>query len=294
MIPRCPDANTDMELKTPAYLNTVCYIEGNPLEPDKLKKMLVEKAKAVVILSDKLSLDANQADTHTILQAMVIKNYLSQRNANTHLCMQLLKPESITHYKLSLNEEERKNENDQIVCIESMKLSLLAKSCLCPGLVALVTNLIKSSLDPPKKLQNNKDSKNWRWLYDYWNGKKYEIYKIEIPSSFCEQSFCTIANDVYKEEGLLLFALEICVNGKRSGDILLNPGPYKLPKPHSSNTQYNYFGYLIAESQEEAENIFQDKNKSRTVYTTPQMEAHEMAMIAEELQLINEGEEDVI
>ena len=38
--------------------------------------------------------------------------------------------------------------NDQIFCIESIKLSLLAKSCLCPGLVALITNLIKSSADP--------------------------------------------------------------------------------------------------------------------------------------------------
>ena len=41
-----------------------------------------------------------------------------------------------------------------------MKLSLLAKSCLCPGLVALITNLIKSS-DPPKKLQDKLDDSNF-------------------------------------------------------------------------------------------------------------------------------------
>jgi hypothetical protein len=88
--------------------------------------------------------------------------------------MQLLKPESITHYELSLNREEIKN--DQIVCIESMKLSLLAKSCLCPGLVALITNLIKSSKSPPKEFskeafeekKKNKNFQNWRWLHDYW------------------------------------------------------------------------------------------------------------------------------
>ena len=64
--------------------------------------------------------------------------------------MQLLKPESITHYELSFSKEEIKK--DQIICIESMKLSLLAKSCLCPGLVALITNLIKSSAEPPERL----------------------------------------------------------------------------------------------------------------------------------------------
>jgi hypothetical protein len=64
--------------------------------------------------------------------------------------MQLLRPESIIHYELSLNKEEIKN--DQIICIEQVKLSLLAKSCLCPGLVVLITNLIKSSAEPPNSL----------------------------------------------------------------------------------------------------------------------------------------------
>lgn len=55
-----------------------------------------------------------------------------------------------------------------------MKLSLLAKSCLCPGLVALVTNLIKSSADPPPRKQMT--ARDWDWLFNYWQGKKYEIY----------------------------------------------------------------------------------------------------------------------
>lgn len=176
---------------------------------------------------------------------MVIKNYLKAKRAiqDTTICMQLLKQESITHYQLSLNVDDIAN--DQIVCIESMKLSLLAKSCLCPGLVVMITNLIKSSLDPPKKLESF-ESKNWNWLNDYWSGKKYEIYRIEIPSSYCDQQFCSIANDVYKEEGLLLFALEIVVNAKQSGDILLNPGNFKLPKPKSSSNKYTYYGYIMA------------------------------------------------
>lgn len=127
---------------------------------------------------------------------MVIKNYMASKakekqkrwgrtdeEHETIVCMQLLKPESINHYKLALNLNERKN--DQIVCIESMKLSLLAKSCLCPGLVVLITNLIKSSVDPPKSLEN-KEGQNWRWLYDYWNGKKYEIYRVQIPTSYMD------------------------------------------------------------------------------------------------------------
>jgi hypothetical protein len=133
-----------------------------------------------------------------------------------------------------------------------MKLSLLAKSCLCPGLVALVTNLIKSSLDPPKKLRRH--NKNWEWLYEYWQGKKYEIYKINLPSSFCGMQFCTVSNNVYKKSGLLLFGLEICVNGDLNGDILLNPGRYKLPKPLNKRNFYRYYGYVFADNKEDAEN----------------------------------------
>lgn len=80
-----------------------------------------------------------------------------------------------------------------------MKLSLLAKSCLCPGLVVLITNLIKSSKNPPKEIIESKDKKNWTWLHDYWQGKKYEIYRIEIPNSYADQSFNSIALEVYKD-----------------------------------------------------------------------------------------------
>ena len=51
-------------------------------------------------------------------------------------------------------------------------MSLLAKSCLCPGLVALVNNLITSSGDAPKK-----GEVEFEWLEEYMNGKGFEIYK---------------------------------------------------------------------------------------------------------------------
>ena len=81
--------------------------------------------------------------------------------------MQLLKPESITHYKLSLDSDLIKN--DQIVCVEQMKFSLMAKSCLCPGLVALITNLIKSNEAKPDLIET-KDNSNSSWLLDYQQG----------------------------------------------------------------------------------------------------------------------------
>jgi hypothetical protein len=48
----------------------------------ELRRCQVETAKAVIIFSDKLSFDAHKEDTHTILQAMVIKNSLSPKDSS--------------------------------------------------------------------------------------------------------------------------------------------------------------------------------------------------------------------
>lgn len=147
------------------------------------------------------------------------------------------------------------------MCIESLKLSLLAKSCLCPGLVVLVTNLIKSSKNPDDEITRKSDNKNWQWLHDYWQGKKYEIYRISIPyDTYAEQRFCDIANETYKERSFVLFALEISING-RPGDILLNPGQMKLPKPTNKNIVYQYYGYIIAPDLDDATDMFNKHEK---------------------------------
>ena len=81
-----------------------------------------------------------------------------------------------------------------------------------------------------------------------------------MPADKVDQAFCNIANEVYKDSGLILFALEIVVEGKyeskHNGEILLNPGDYKLPRPQSSNISYKYFGYIIAQDKDVAEGVF--------------------------------------
>jgi len=95
------------------YLSKLYYIEGSTLDKIDLSRCHIERAKAVVILSDKFSFDAEHEDIKTILHAMIIKKYLNQiekkekdknkDSKNTIVCMQLLAPESITHYTLSVN-----------------------------------------------------------------------------------------------------------------------------------------------------------------------------------------------
>ena len=112
-----------------------------------------------------------------------------------------------------------------------------------------------------------------------------------------------IANDIYKESGLLLFALEIQVdqknasgNKQRQGDILLNPGDYRLPKPRNANNKYKYFGYFVAEDEEQVDNLFIETN----FFTSRQSQDYNKEMIDEladrvaECQFIDNRERDSI
>lgn len=101
------------------------------------------------------------------------------------MCVQFLRPDSYTLYELSLAPEEINTDN--VICTESLNLSLLSKSCVCFGLVVLVNNPTKSSEGPDSDLEEIKYDPNYQFLYEGWNhnlyltGRQYEIFKIEIP-----------------------------------------------------------------------------------------------------------------
>ena len=133
----------------------------------------------------------------------------------------------------------------KIVCVDELKLSLLSKSCLCPGLVALISNLISSSNDPDESKINSE------WLVDYWKGKAYEIYQISIDEHFQGKTFSWLAKKIYEKFKAILFALEIKINDKCS-KIIPNPGNFKIP---NALPRRSIFGYIFAESWEQADNI---------------------------------------
>lgn len=160
--------------------------------------------------------------------------------------MQLLRSEGKTHYILSLNKQVK---NDQVVCIEELKLSLLAKSCLCPGLIALITNLIKSSADVDEK------NLNYSWLKEYSHGKGFEIYKTPLSQKFNGLTFSKASRLIYRNFNAILFAIDV-VDDKENSAICINPGKLKLPD------RGKLVGYIIASDKEVADRIRDyEKNK---------------------------------
>jgi hypothetical protein len=126
------------------------------LERD-LNRAVVSKAKVCVLLTSKYFKESHSQDHKIILTGLAIKKYVHHQTKGTHnirLCMQLIKPESKTHYYSALAMKS----NDQLIVVEEFKMNLLAKSCFCPGIISLLGNLIQSAGE-----QDEKDIKEeWR------------------------------------------------------------------------------------------------------------------------------------
>jgi hypothetical protein len=77
MMPQRPDPATELMMMKPEYINCFFYIEGSTLDNMALTRAKLEKSAAVIILSNKFTYDAENEDTKTILEAMIIKKYVN-------------------------------------------------------------------------------------------------------------------------------------------------------------------------------------------------------------------------
>lgn len=203
------------------YENFIRWLQGDPMNEKDLNRSDISKAKACVILNSKYSLDPYSSDHKNILLALYIKKYVYSiyDTANMHcsfrLILQLIKPENKYHYYNSLQKiYKERMPPDNLIIIEEIKMNLLAKSCLTPGIMSMLSNLVMSS----STLANNDDD----WLKEYSEGRAYEIYRIPLSDNYKYVSFLEIVKEVYAKEHALAFAIE--VETHKTSVIKLNPG----------------------------------------------------------------------
>ena len=127
------------------------------MNPRDLKRASVEDSKACVLLTNKHADNPYEVDHKNIMTGLSIKKFAyNQCGENLRLCMQLIKPDSKMHYYSSLPIPS----NDQLIIVEEIKMAMLAKSCFCTGLISMMSNIAKSSGEPPTEGKV-------KWLYEY-------------------------------------------------------------------------------------------------------------------------------
>ena len=204
-----------------------------------LKRASATEAKAIILLTNKYTDDPYSADHKNILTGLQIKKFVyNVTGENLRLCMQLIKPDSKLHYISSLSIPS----NDQLIIVEEIKMSMLAKSCFCPGLISMISNIVRSFGD---EAESNKLS----WMYEYKMGMGHEIYRIQLSNKFMMKTFSEVANIVYSQCDAMMFGIELTVDDRTI--IRLNPGKYVIP----DTIDNNIFAYVICEDIAIAERI---------------------------------------
>ena len=230
------------------YEMNLKYLQGNPMNESDLERADITKAKAIVILTDKYSDYPHIMDHQNILLALFIKKYFIKKSLpDSTIYLQIIKPENKIHYlngldSLSINNKINK---DRLIIIEEIKMNLLSKSCLSPGIIPLIANLVRSSGSSKKT--------EYLWLNEYLEGLEQEIYRTELNDYFKNRTFSQISKLIYKVFDAIVFALEIEINGKTM--IILNPGGFYIQKFFEQRDDIKFYIYVICSDKEVANRI---------------------------------------
>ena len=229
----------------------IIYLQGDPMNKDDLLRADILNARSCIIFTNKNSLNQRNGDQNGLLLAIFIKkfyyhavleNYFKENKLNAlttkrelrkkinfifkkikhyyfRLCLQLNKPESCNHYYSILqNNYQRNMISDKLLVIESLKINLLSKSCITPGIISLISNLIISSAFDKGELFKTEED----WIKEYKEGQQYEIYKYKnIHGDLLFYNFQTLAQEIYNKFHSIVIALEINYRGGMS--VKLNP-----------------------------------------------------------------------
>ena len=232
MHPEWPDQDLKNVLRT--HYKRIQYIRGSLLKAKDLKKAHISSSSAIFILADKNANNPTEEDHGNLLRVVSVKNYTTK----VSVIIQLLHSFSKTQVK---NIEGWSPGRDIAVCLNELKLGLLAQSCLCPGFSTLIANLFYTSDFPMSTSFTGDDT----WKKHYFKGASNEVYADVFSEHFDDITFQEAATICFEELNLVLLALELV--GEDTHHYYINPSVKCHPKLRiKPNTM---LGYFIAQDQ---------------------------------------------
>ena len=150
----------------------------------------------------------------------MIRRYIQATvRTNPLFCIQLIRPENRRH--LSSYKADSDESSDLVICLNEIKMGMIAKSVLFPGANTLVFNLLCSFADDAdeegngnKNVQTSEidmleDNDVDTWEGEYQRGCDWEIYTTKMHVDFVGANFIDVATALYERLGIVLFGLQI-------------------------------------------------------------------------------------
>ena len=198
--PERPDKDLRDVLRT--YYTRVQYLLGTVLNGDKLHKAKVFTSSAVFILANKHTNNPKEEDHANMLRVVSVKNTTKK----IPIIIQLL--HSFSKRKVS-EIDGWVSGRDIAVCLNELKLGILAQSCLCPGFSTLIANLFYASDFHKFPFWTHPEAAETdQWKEPYIKGASNEIYSAPFSQHFEGKKFHQAAAICYNKLNLVLVAVE--------------------------------------------------------------------------------------
>ena len=230
--PKRPDP--DLKNVIRSHYTRVQYIVGSVLNGKDLQRAKINTSQAVFIVCDKLTNNPLEEDNANLLRLVSVKN----TTTDVPVIIQLLLSNS---KKQVHNIEGWKIGRDIALCLNELKLGLLAQSCICPGISTLIANLFYTSNFPV--LNIFKETDTWKELYI--SGASNEIYASHFSHQFERKTFHEAAMICYQQLALILLSVEK-IEGK-TRTCFVNPSPISNPDLVIESGEEGMLGYFIGQ-----------------------------------------------
>ena len=249
MMQETPNDEIMQLIKTFAFSNKIHYLVGNGRENKDLSRCKANQSICAIILADKLNKNPQKEDYNNIMKAFNFKKF--SRGKDIRVCIQLLRPQS-KEMLLSLTQEDEFNDGDQIICVEEIKLQLLGKSCLCPGITTIISSLITSK--KPTIEDSTEFIQEKSWLNEYLEGIQLEIYVVSLKAELIyNMRFIDIVKLLYDIKGLVVIGIDVIIDNFKPF-VCLNPSSY-LASP------FDHLVYILADKQPDEDEINEQLKK---------------------------------
>ena len=217
--------NRELKNVLRSYYTRVQYIAGSVLNSNDLQKCKINRCSAVFILADKYTNIPLEEDNGNLLRLVSIKNTTTKIPVIIQLLLSTSKNQvsNIEGWNLG---------KDIAVCLNELKLGLLAQSCVCPGFSTLIANLFYTSDFPSLTAFEGPDA----WKEGYISGASNEIYATHFSPTFEGKTFQEVALICYNRFGLIMLAFE-----SSEGKIYVNPSNQSIVVQSGENGTRGYF-----------------------------------------------------
>ena len=235
--PERPDS--DLKDVIRSNYTRVQYLVGSVLNGNDLQKAKISDAKAVFILADKHAVFPLEEDNANLLRLVSVKNTTCQVPVIIQLLLSTSKKQvhNIEGWNIGV---------DIAICLNELKLGLLAQSCVCPGFSTLIANLFYTSDFPQVNIFEENSSEQWKT--NYVQGASNEIYSSHFSQTFQDKTFHDAASVCFNKLGLILIALETTEG--RSRKCYVNPSPHSCPDLTIKSGKEGTLGYFIGQDLE--------------------------------------------